>query len=73
MKITLEDVIDLFTKRFDSIDARLLAVEGGLRETKRVAYDIQDEVGAINTAIENDAKRYFDHDKRIARLEKARA
>ena len=58
-------------ERVNSVDARLGVIERDVSKTKNLVLDVQDEVVALNVAIENDARRYFDHEQRIKRLEKA--
>ena len=59
--------------RVENIDERLHAVEDTVTKTQVMVFDLQEEVASINFALENDATRYFDHERRITRLEKARA
>jgi chromosome segregation ATPase len=78
--------LDGVERRLGSVETRMSGVEmrmGELEDTnthvvRRIGemeekLDLaQEELESINIAIENDARRYFDHDQRLKRLEKAR-
>jgi hypothetical protein len=60
-------------ERIDTMDARVAVIENKVGKIEVTTRDIQEEVAAINFALESDAKRYFDHEVRIKKLERAAA
>jgi len=59
----------LLSDRLDLVDTRLKTLGGDLSKTTNIILDVQEEVVSHNVSFEHEARRYFDHEKRIVALE----
>ena len=73
VELRIDQRFGTVAERINNLETLHVALTARVSKVEQTTLDTLEEVAAINFALENDAKRYFDHDKRIARLEKASA